>query len=353
MPAATIELAPDSMITLADVVDFLDWAITEADVQNASKTKLTLSGVYNGESFEAVVKGKGFKFTEIDGDQYLTGGTLKKLDVSMGGATVATMTTNANLAPLANAVQKEENGNYVAIEKYLLSFDWTLHLSDATNYAPQGMTIGDGYRFNLKGKDKIFLGSADDVFFSGDGNDKMSGGGGHDRLDGGKGNDTLKGGRGDDKLNGGRGNDKLKGGGGDDTLKGGKGNDKLNGGAGNDKLKGGAGKDTLIGGSGQDKLTGGKGDDKFVFKSAADSTADNPDVIRDFKPSEDDVIDVSGVADFDFIGDASFSGKAEELRYENDGNKTFVYGDNDGDGLADFAIRLRGNIDLNDDDFVL
>lgn len=372
MPSATIRIEPSAPITAAHIVAFLDWAITEAEVETSSKKKLALSGVFNGQNFDVIVTGKNFKFTTIGGDKYLSGGTLKKIEVSLAGAEVATLKTKTNLAELVDAVRKEATGgDRFAIEKYLSSFNWTLHLSNIPNNAPQGSKVGDGYRFNLEGKDKIFLGSADDVFFSGDGNDRMTGGGGNDRLDGGVGEDKLKGSAGDDRLNGGKDNDKLTGGSGnddlygvagDDVLRGGPGDDKAVGGPGNDKiygndgsdlLMGNAGDDRLEGGTGYDKMLAGKGADEFVFKSAADSTTDNPDVIRDFKRAEGDLIDVSGVAEFDFIGASAFNSAAGELRYENVGNKTFVYGDIDGEGSADFAIRVRGNIDLAEGDFVL
>ena len=61
----------------------------------------------------------------------------------------------------------------------------------------------------------------------------------------------------------------------------------LVGGAGNDVLTGGSGNDTLVGGLGQDVLTGGGGSDTFVFNSAADSTGNLVDTIKDFDASTD------------------------------------------------------------------
>ena len=57
--------------------------------------------------------------------------------------------------------------------------------------------------------------------------------------------------------------------------------------------------------------------------------------------------------DFTFIGDAEFSGTAGELRYEQSDMFTAVYGDTDGDGMADFTIVLDGQVDLVMQDFVL
>ncbi|WP_311198555.1 immunoglobulin-like domain-containing protein, partial [Pseudomonas frederiksbergensis] len=84
------------------------------------------------------------------------------------------------------------------------------------------------------------------------------------------------------------GNDTLLGGAGNDILFGSGGNDTLDGGKGNDILLGGTGNDTLMGGSGNDILIGGSGADTFVWK-AGDTGSD---VIKDFKASEGDRIDL-------------------------------------------------------------
>ncbi|UST69490.1 LapA family giant adhesin [Pseudomonas moraviensis] len=84
------------------------------------------------------------------------------------------------------------------------------------------------------------------------------------------------------------GNDTLLGGAGNDILFGSGGNDLLDGGKGNDILLGGSGKDTLIGGQGNDILIGGSGGDTFVWKSGDTGN----DVIKDFKASEGDRIDL-------------------------------------------------------------
>ncbi len=101
--------------------------------------------------------------------------------------------------------------------------------------------------------------------------------------------DTLLGGGGNDIIFGQGGNDYIDGGKGNDILLGGMGNDTLLGGEGNDLLFGGAGNDTLIGGKGNDILTGGTGADTFVWK-AGDT---GQDVIKDFKFSEGDRLDLS------------------------------------------------------------
>ncbi|MBV7515762.1 tandem-95 repeat protein [Pseudomonas sp. PDM25] len=84
------------------------------------------------------------------------------------------------------------------------------------------------------------------------------------------------------------GNDSLLGGTGNDILFGQGGNDLLDAGKGNDILLGGSGNDSLMGGQGNDLLIGGSGGDTFVWK-AGDTGSD---VIKDFKASEGDRIDL-------------------------------------------------------------
>ncbi|UVM16588.1 type I secretion C-terminal target domain-containing protein [Pseudomonas sp. B21-023] len=101
--------------------------------------------------------------------------------------------------------------------------------------------------------------------------------------------DTLLGGNGNDIIFGQGGNDYIDGGKGNDILLGGTGNDTLLGGEGNDILFGGAGNDILIGGKGDDIMTGGSGADTFVWKAGDLGN----DVIKDFKASEGDRLDLS------------------------------------------------------------
>jgi Ca2+-binding RTX toxin-like protein len=177
------------------------------------------------------------------------------------------------------------------------------------------------------------------------------------------GNDRLQGGAGADRLDGGYGADALIGGKGGDTIGGGQGGDTLNGDAGRDILDGGDGADVLTGGVDKDRLTGGAGLDQFVFRDG-DSSAERAaaDVITDFGHAEADRIKLNlmdadtTLADdqkFAFIGSGAFTGVAGQLHYVQAGGNTFVEGDTNGDGLADFAIRLDGLINLVGADFVL
>lgn len=161
----------------------------------------------------------------------------------------------------------------------------------------------------------------------------------------------------------------ITGNAGTDDLKGAGGNDTLNGGSGNDALVGGSGNDRIIGGLNTDKLTGGVGADTFVFDSLnASPTGSASDDVLDFNKSQADRIDLSAI---DAItggsnnafhltgsnGTAAFSHKgaasAGELRYFTSNSHTYVQGDVNGDGVADFQIDLAGSIALRAIDFIL
>jgi Ca2+-binding RTX toxin-like protein len=182
--------------------------------------------------------------------------------------------------------------------------------------------------------------------------DRLYGLAGNDKLQGGAGNDSLFGGTGDDELLGDDGDDELHGDGGVDRLIGGAGADRMNGGDGNDFLEGGAGADTIGGGAGADR---------FFYRP--DHLADKSvDTILDFSSAEGDKISLSTIDanrltaiddKFVFIGTQGFQGKAGELRYEVKDGSTYVYGDTNGDKIADFAIRLVGSKSLLATDFDL
>lgn len=138
----------------------------------------------------------------------------------------------------------------------------------------------------------------------------------------------------------------------------------LDGKAGNDTLKGEAGNDRLIGGAGADKLYGGSGADTFVFALKTDTTvaASGRDTLFDFSSAQGDRIDLSamdasektsGNQTFLFIGTDAFHKKAGELRYGVKSGDAYIYGDVDGDGMADFAILIDAVVSLKASDFLL
>ncbi|CAN7223235.1 heme acquisition protein HasA [Rhizobium sp. LjRoot254] len=154
----------------------------------------------------------------------------------------------------------------------------------------------------------------------------------------------------------------FSGGDGADAFAGGRKADRLNGLAGDDKLSGGNGNDQINGGLGADILSGNQGRDIFVYKSVEASTLSDMDTISAFDGAAGDRINLkridaeigSSTNDaFDFIGEAAFSGKAGELRFEVSLDTTMLYGDVDGDGNADFAIQFDSLLSLHERDFVL
>ena len=108
-------------------------------------------------------------------------------------------------------------------------------------------------------------------------------------------------------------------------------------------------------------MTGGSDNDTFRISTFESGLGASADRILDFVQG-DDIIDVAGIdADlltagnqtFSFIGNAAFSGAGSELRYFFDGTDTWVQGDINADGAADFDIFVAGAVTLVATDFVL
>jgi len=139
--------------------------------------------------------------------------------------------------------------------------------------------------------------------------------------------------------------------------------DTAKGGAGADIFKGGAGDDVITGGGGMDKLLGGADADAFVFEVGdAARKAKKADTIYDFAGKDGDVIDLSTIdansqlvenQAFDFIGKHGFTRHAGELRYVKEKSDTWIQGDTNGDGRADFVIHLDDAMKLRAEHFNL
>lgn len=169
-----------------------------------------------------------------------------------------------------------------------------------------------------------------------------------DRYDGADGRiiGTVYGELGDDTLTGGGKGDVLYGDGA--TASKSDGDDLLSGGKGVDHLFGENSRDILIGGAGSDELSGGAGADHFVYLKLSDSTSAHFDTITDL--TGDDVIDLSAIdADATLTGDqafvlvSGFTGQAGQLMLNDLGGDTELLGDVNGDGAADFTVRLSGD----------
>jgi Ca2+-binding RTX toxin-like protein len=266
------------------------------------------------------------------------------------------------------------------------------------------------------GNDRLVGGLGDDRLLGGAGNDLIEGQAGADVMDGGAGLDTLvyalseagvqirldrgtatggeaagdrftgfenvvgsawkdvlvgdaaanglQGRDGNDLLNGLGGNDVLSGELGNDIARGDAGEDALSGGDGADRLYGGEGNDSVWGDGGRDTLYGDAGADKFIFRNGdIGATITQADSIMDFDRAAGDKIvlrqmdadtrtEAAGDQDFAFIGTKAFSGAAGELRFEVLNGDAFLQGDTDGDGQANFFIRVDDMTSLIRSDIV-
>lgn len=141
------------------------------------------------------------------------------------------------------------------------------------------------------------------------------------------------------------------------------------GGSGHDLMLGNEAGNIVNGNGGADRLHGGGGGDIFRIDHPLDSRTGavrsngekfGADYLDDFL-SGVDRIDLSGIdavagtaanEAFTFIGTGAFGGKAGELRYEVIDGRLHIYGDVDGDAVADLAIVADGT-SLNAADFFL
>jgi Ca2+-binding RTX toxin-like protein len=264
---------------------------------------------------------------------------------------------------------------------------------------------GDGNDTILGGTGADILdgGADNDSLTGGIGNDQLLGGAGTDTLDGGDGNDTLNGGVGADAMTGGlgddiyfvddagdttieagsQGNDQVRatisvtlaanietltlqgvgnldgtGNGLANTLNGNSGANVLDGAAGNDILKGGDGADTLIGGLGNDILAGGTGGDSFAVRQESVYSSLVPggrvlevDTVSDFSTAGGDYLDLSAIdaiastgADDAFTLVLAFDGEAGQMTLTFGGGVTTLRLDADGDGAADYLMKINGNV---------
>jgi hypothetical protein len=245
------------------------------------------------------------------------------------------------------------------------------------------------------GHDKLFGGLGADTLVGDVGNDRFDGGLGIDSLTGGGGNDYLDGGEGADVMAGGTENDvylvddaddqtvELAGqgydivrtaldgwvlgdnlealelqGSGDlggtgngaaNNIQGNSGANSLDGGAGNDTLNGNDGDDTIVGGLGGDLMRGGIGADAFVVAHAFAAGLET-DQIFDFSAAENDWIDLSAIdaiaggSDDAFTLVGGFSRTAGEMTLSFAGGITTLKLDQNGDGKADYQLKINGDV---------
>jgi Ca2+-binding RTX toxin-like protein len=262
-------------------------------------------------------------------------------------------------------------------------------------YVNNGLNGGDGDEtFSLgAGSNNINAGAGNDtILFSGFNNSNtIDGGAGIDTMDFSSVAKNYNAGMNIDLLNGTyysrndfsqgasgeiKGIEKIIGTANDDFISGGKTSSILSGGDGddaiqsltfNDLLDGGNGDDSLNGGKGGDILTGGSGKDMFIFNNVLDMNISlkKTDTITDFKSGEDKILFLFDLdknkagtqKDCTFIRNNAFSKTAGEVRYSEvytEGSNTYilVQGDTNGDGKADFSLKLMGITSLEKSDII-
>lgn len=181
-------------------------------------------------------------------------------------------------------------------------------------------------------------------------NDFLFGLGGDDSINGGDGSDTILGGNGNDVLMKTGGFGRMFGGSGEDTLSSEEGGIYV-GGDEADILFASAAKDVLWGGNAGTK-TGDGAVDHFVFSAAEMGIGAYRDVIRDFEVGTDSIMIITPSGNATFVGQASFTASANEVRAIVIGKNTLVQIDLDGDGVSDGDILLNGQMTLSSSDFI-
>ena len=351
---------------------------TAADSFNGSNADETILGMQGNDSLLGGGGNDTFLVGSIDGTDTINGGTGNDtIKARMGGTSVIW-------------------GNFSNIE--------VLDGNGFANFRLKGTAGADNMDLSSAGitltnVERIDAGDGADTVIGGTSNERIDGNTGNDRLSGGDGDDTfiLRFNSGIDTINGGNGTDTILvestgtnidwthvsgveavNGNGFANVKivGTAGNDSfsmagvtttgvsmIDAGTGNDTVIGSDSADTIFAGAGQDVFTGGGGADVFQFTSASYSTRLAPDRITDFAQGSD-LISLSGIdaniqaaatgdQAFSWIDTGAFTGVAGQLRYAQVGGDTVIYGDNNGDKVADVQIVLTGLYTLGAGDFAL
>ncbi len=141
------------------------------------------------------------------------------------------------------------------------------------------------------------------------------------------------------------------------------GDDLIQAGGGDDEIDGGEGEDDIIGDLGADVMSGGAGPDTFFYSNILESTkkASGRDTILDFNRLEGDRVDLIGIdakkgggdQEFKWIGKKDFHHKKGELHYKVKNGDSYVEGDTDGNGKADFVIVFDSVTKMKGSDFEL
>ena len=387
--AATISLGASS-----DLVEFSSYLTIE------DQAKLTFSDFETGVSGDVVSLWNflNYNLQGSKGDNPFAAGYLAL--VQDGSNTLLQMDENGGSDYL-------DGGNGVDTVSYRDSSEArNIYLSNGVAYSQSGTDTD-----TLISIENVVSSMFDDFIVPDEGDNVISGlsgndfiresdfySGGVNRFYGGAGNDNLVSLYGTTYFNGGAGDDYFRGGVNVDTYIGGIGFDRIsffneeatqgviadlrtqtitNDGFGNtetmssieglgsgtqfaDELYGNDRGNLIIGGNDRFQLNGapaivdgGDGVDYAFFTGGQLGPDTNGDGLADFMSAIDADVFTDADQEFTFVGDAAFSGRAGELRYESDGTRTLVEADYDGDGVADFVLVLDGDIPLETTDFVL
>jgi Ca2+-binding RTX toxin-like protein len=216
--------------------------------------------------------------------------------------------------------------------------------------------------FSISGTYNFIKGAA--VHYATAANPVVQGGTGPQMIFGLSGSETITAGPNENLIYGGPGTNVLTAGAGKDTIFGGSGANTIYGGSGTDVLHGTTGTDTIVAGTGHTVAIGGTGTDTFIFAPGrtGGSTAATADIIQHFLPGMGDTINLSAFdatlpasagGHMTFIGTAAFDHHAGELRYDVTSTGVTLWGDTNGDGIADFVITMTKVTSLIAHDFVL
>ena len=179
-------------------------------------------------------------------------------------------------------------------------------------------------------------------------------------FSGGDSNDTIIGGAFRDEINSGRGDDTIFTGYGDDVIDAGDGNDRIDAGSGADVIDAGNGDDDIVV-TGADVITGGAGADSFVLSVGVASFSEMATIV-DFSATAGDkiVIEQAGTlsvasSNSQSAGDfgssmgynsakalASLSGSTITIVQSADGLGSYVFVDENLDGVFESALALTG-----------
>ena len=195
-------------------------------------------------------------------------------------------------------------------------------------------------------------------------NPVIHGGTGPQMLIGMSGDDTLIAGPQKNVIRAGPGTTVIQAGSGANTIFGGSGTSTVYGSTGGMTVIGGSGPMTVHAGTGQAVIIAGTGVESFVFSPGhtGGMTLAKADIINRFHANPANTIDLSAFdallpagssGHLTFIGNAAFDGGAGELRYSATTAGVRLFGDINGDTVADFTLTLPKLSTISASDFIL